>query len=82
MDDIIASRGFVNDNDEEFDLFVESKNKELFLIINHYSIKGEREIRLAISPEVLEEIQIMCRAALNQINEKTNEDSHTYTNWK
>ena len=81
-DNVIASRGFTNDNKEEFSLFVEKEGKNLFLLIEHRSIGGESAARLKVSSELLEEIKIMCEAALEQIKVvEKDEDKETFRNY-
>jgi hypothetical protein len=80
IDNVIASRGFTNDNKEEFSFFVEKENNNLFLSIEHRTIGGEAATRLKVSKELLEEIKTMCEAALTQINtvDKDNETFRKY----
>lgn len=79
-DDVIASRGFTNDLLEEFSLFVETENDALFISMEHRAGNHETVIKLKASPEVLEEIKIMCEAALEQIK-NTKKDFETFRNY-
>lgn len=69
MMEIIASRGFVNDNDDQLSFFIEDNGLDISLMIEHYRAEGkDKIIKLKISKEVLQELKIMCDAALEQLD--------------
>ena len=79
-DNIIASRGFTNDNKDVFSQFIEKDGDSLFLCIEHCSDAGEIVIRLKISPELLKELRTMYGAALVQIK-TVEKDQETFRNY-
>lgn len=69
MMEIIASRGFVNDNDDQLSFFIEDNGLDISLMIEHYRAEGkDKIIKLKISKEVLQELKIMCDATLEQLD--------------
>lgn len=58
---IIASRGFHNKLNEQFNLFVEVRENRVILIIDH----PEGELEVDVSLDVLKDIQRMCEVALD-----------------
>lgn len=59
MSDVIASRGFTNDDKEQLSFFVERDGIDLVLSIDCIFNDGEREMRFKITPKLLEELKIM-----------------------
>jgi hypothetical protein len=67
FEDIIASRGFNNQNGDSLNFFIEMLNKELFLNIDHTNEGGELALKLKITPQVLQELNVMTKAALEEL---------------
>jgi len=82
MSEIIASRGFVNDNEEQLSFFIEEGVIDISLIIEHCpSVGKDKIINLKISPDVLRELRIMCDAALEQLEGVTNVAPEAFKNY-
>lgn len=82
MSEIIASRGFINDNNEQLSFFIEESTIDISLIIEHCPSQGKDNIiNLKISPEVLRELKTMCDAALEQIDGVANIAPEAFKNY-
>ena len=82
MSEIIASRGFVNDNNDQLLFFVEDNVIDISLMIEQCPSGGkDKTIKLKISPEVLHELKIMCDAALEQLDGVTNSSPEAFKNY-
>lgn len=82
MDDVIASRGFTNDNKEQLSFFVERDGVDLMLTVDCVFGSGERELRFRVSPELLKELKVMFEVAHEEAKDEfTNVNPLAFRNY-
>lgn len=82
MSEIIASRGFTNDNNDQLSFFIEDTGIDILLLIEHCtSARRDKSIKIKISREVLQELEIMCNAASEQLKGVTNIAPEAFKNY-
>lgn len=72
MSEIIASRGFTNDNNDQLSFFIEDTGIDILLLIEHCtSARRDKSIKIKISREVLDMylcLWFICLIILNIFN--------------
>lgn len=81
--EIIASRGFTNDDREELNFFIKKDGIDTLLIIEHDKPKSEQGLimTMRISPEVLKELSIMFNFASKDVEKDSNVDPLAFRNY-
>jgi hypothetical protein len=77
MHDVIASRGFTNDDYEQLNFFISREGVDLYLCIEDENKLGNlTERKFLITSEVCKELAIMFNSASKESENDTNKDPY------